>query len=79
MAAAAREANAQAIRSHSARDPVGINLALFDPAGFAKREPAHGRNWHLRLEGGRLAAFAAFPSGEVLHFAPEQFGLSALT
>ena len=78
MAAAAREANAQAIRSHSARDPVGINLALFDPAGFAKSEPAHGRNWHLRLEGDRLTAMAAFPHGEVFAFTPEQFGLPAL-
>ena len=78
LADTARKAGAQAIRSYSARDPAGINLALLDPAGFATSAPVHGRNWHLRLEGGRLVAFAAFPSGDVLHFSPEQFGLPAL-
>ena len=44
------------------------------------RQPApdHGRNWHLRLERDRLTAIAAFPSGEVLAFKPQQFGLPAL-
>ena len=44
-------------------------------ACFAKAEPDHGRGWHLRLEGRRLTALAAFPSGEVLEFTAEQFGL----
>ncbi len=78
LAAAVREAGGQAIRSHSARDPQGINIALFDPACFAKDEPDHGRGWHLRLEGRRLAAIAAFPSGDVLEFTAEQFGLPLL-
>jgi hypothetical protein len=78
LAEAARAAGGQAIRSPSARDPQGINLALLDPACFAKSEPDHGRGWHLRLEGGRLAAIAAFPSGEVLEFTAEQFGLPPL-
>ena len=78
LAEAARAAGGQAIRSPSARDPQGINLALFDPACFAKAEPDHGRGWHLRLEGRRLTALAAFPSGEVLEFTAEQFGLPSL-
>ena len=73
-----REANGQAIRARSARDPDGINLALLDPAGFAKPEPDHGRGWHLRHEGNRLTAIAAFPHGEVLAFTPEQFGFPKL-
>jgi len=78
LAASAREADAQAIRSRSARDPGGINLALLDPAGFARKQPEHGRNWHLRFELGRLTAFAAFPGDVVLRFRPEQFGLLPL-
>lgn len=77
LAAATREAGGQAIRSVSARDPDGVNVALFDPACFAKASPTHGRNWHLRLEGNRLSAIAAFPSGEVLEFTAAQFGLPA--
>ncbi len=75
LAAAVREAKGQAIRACSARDPSGINVALLDPAGFAKSEPLHGRNWHLRHEGNRLSAMAAFPHDEVYSFSPEQFGL----
>lgn len=78
LAASAREANGQGIRARSARDPDGINLALLDPAGFAKSEPDHGRNWHLRHEGNRLTAIAAFPYDEVMAFTPEQFGLPKL-
>ena len=78
LAAKVREAEGQAIRTHSARDPEGINVALLDPAGFARAAPVHGRNWHLRLEGERLMAMAAFPHDEVYAFTPGQFGLSAL-
>lgn len=78
LATAVREAGGQAIRSASARDPDGVNVALFDPACFARSPPEHGRNWHLRLEGHRLTAIAAFPSGEVFDFTPEQFGLPPL-
>ena len=79
LAASARAVEAQAIRSRSARDGDGINIALFNPTCFSSREPVHGRNWHLRLEAGRLTAAAAFPGEEVLYFTPEQFGLSPLT
>jgi len=78
LAARVRGAGGQAIRAHSARDPEGINLALLDPAGFGRPAPDHGRGWHLRLEGARLTAMAAFPSDEVLAFTPEQFGLPPL-
>ncbi|MBX7481947.1 RES family NAD+ phosphorylase [Qipengyuania qiaonensis] len=79
LAAAVREAQGQAIRAASARDSRGINLALLDPAGFAKPEPDHGRNWHLRHETDRLTAIAAFPHGEVFAFTPSQFGISQNT
>ncbi|WP_298305632.1 RES family NAD+ phosphorylase [uncultured Erythrobacter sp.] len=79
LAASVREAKGRAIRARSARDPEGINLALLDPSCFAKAEPDHGRNWHLRHEGDRLTAIAAFPHGEVLNFTPDQFGLAGLT
>lgn len=75
LAASVREAGGQAIRARSARDPHGTNLALLDPAGFAKSEPDHGQGWHLRHEGDRLTAIAAFPHAEVLAFTPGQFGL----
>ncbi|TIX51504.1 RES family NAD+ phosphorylase [Alteraurantiacibacter aquimixticola] len=78
LAGNVREANGQAIRAQSARDPEGINIALFDPACFAQKTPDHGRNWHLRLEGERLTAIALFPHDEVLAFSPQQFGLPAL-
>lgn len=78
LAASVRDAKGQAIRARSVRDPDGVNLALFDPAGFAKSEPDHGRGWHLRHEGDRLIALAAFPHGDVLAFTPEQFGLPRL-
>ncbi|PNQ76331.1 hypothetical protein BA950_07560 [Erythrobacter sp. SAORIC-644] len=78
LAASVREANGQAIRARSVRDPGGINLALLDPAGFSKPDPDHGRGWHLRHEGNRLTAIAAFPHSEVLAFTPEQFGFPKL-
>lgn len=78
LAATVRSANGQAIRARSARDPDGINLALLDPAAFAKSGPDHGRNWHLRHEGDRLTAMAAFPHSEVFTFTPDQFGLPKL-
>ncbi|BDW83697.1 hypothetical protein MACH24_31350 [Erythrobacter sp. Dej080120_24] len=75
LAAQVREAGGQGIRAASVRDPEGTNLALLDPACLAKSEPDYGRGWHLRHEGGRLSAIAAFPHSEVLTFSPEQFGL----
>ena len=76
LAAVARAADAQAIRSVSARDPAGrCNVALLDPAGFADRAPRTGKTWHLRIEGSSLIALAAFPSDLQVRFTAEQFGL----
>lgn len=76
LATAARAANAQLIRSTSARDPGHrANLALIDPSGFAARAPKHRQSWHVRYEGGQLTALAAFPGRERTMFTPEQFGL----
>ncbi|PAX09036.1 hypothetical protein CKY28_06815 [Sphingomonas lenta] len=77
LAASARMAQAQAIRSFSARDPAGrCNVALLDPAGFADRAPRTGKTWHLRIEGSPLIALAAFPSDLQARFTAEQFGLT---
>jgi len=78
IAAKVREAEGQAIRAQSVREPNGFNVALFDPACFGQSTPDHERGWHLRLEGKRLTAIAAFPHGDVLAFMPEQFGLPSL-
>jgi len=79
LAGSARAAGTQAIHSLSARATDGVNVALLDPACFAGRDPEHGGNWHLRLEGGRLIAMAAFPSTAVLQFTPEQFKLASMS
>jgi hypothetical protein len=76
LAAAAREAGAQLIRSLSARDSEARpNVALLDPAGFAARTPSYRQTWHFRFERGRLSAIAAFPGGGSFTFGPETFGL----
>lgn len=64
LAGAARMADAQLIRSISARDPeMRANVAIFDPAAIASGGPAYGQTWHFRFEQGRLSALAAFPGG----------------
>ncbi|QCI95864.1 MULTISPECIES: RES family NAD+ phosphorylase [unclassified Novosphingobium] len=76
LAAQAREARIALIRTRSARDPGGgCNLVLFDPAAFARQQPVIRRTWHLRHEGGRLLALAAFPAEERFVFTAAQFGL----
>ena len=73
----ARVANAQAIRSISARDPQqGCNVALLDPAVFSSAQPNMRQTWHLRFEDGRLSCIAAFPGGGAHTFVPSDFGLS---
>ena len=77
LAAQARIAETQVIRSASARDPEArANLAILDPAAFASSQPRYGQTWHLRFEGDRLTAFAAFPSNERIAFHPHEFGLA---
>jgi len=78
LAAVARDVETQVIRSTSARDPqVRANLAILDPAAFASSQPHYGQTWHLRFEGDRLTAFAAFPSNERIAFRAQDFGLVA--
>ena len=77
LAATARIAETQIIRSTSARDPhARANLAILDPAAFASSQPHYGQTWHLRFEGDRLTAFAAFPSNERIAFSAQDFGLA---
>ncbi|KQX22795.1 MULTISPECIES: RES family NAD+ phosphorylase [unclassified Sphingomonas] len=78
FARAARRIAAQAIRYTSIRDPAHrANVALLDPAAFAKAVPDIRQTWHFRHEGGRMTAYAAFPSDERHSFSYEQFGLPA--
>ncbi|MEO0032462.1 MAG: hypothetical protein RIS94_2220 [Pseudomonadota bacterium] len=76
LATAAREIAAELIRTQSARDPAGgCNLVVLAPAAFASPEPVVRRTWHLRFEGGRLSALAAFPGDERFVFTADQFGM----
>lgn len=76
LARAARGIATQAIRYVSVRDPDHrANIALLDPAAFAKSVPDIRQTWHFRYEGGRMTAYAAFPSDERYAFSFEQFGL----
>jgi hypothetical protein len=76
LAGVARAASCQAVRYRSARDPESrANLALFDPAGFAQPAPRMETSWHLRIEGRKVFALAAFPSTRQLRFSAETFGL----
>jgi hypothetical protein len=42
---------------------------------FAEVTPRPQRTWHFRFEGGRLTAFAAFPSDDRVEFTYAEFGL----
>jgi hypothetical protein len=75
LAAEARLATSQAIRTASTRDPAGINVVLLDPAAFAESKPRHGKTWHLRCEGERLTALAALPHTDRMDFSARNFGL----
>lgn len=78
FAAAARHIDTQAIRYESVRDPEGqANIAIFDPRAVDGESLQIARSWHFRFEGGRLSAFAAYPSPQHLTFTFEQFGLTA--
>lgn len=78
FARAARGIAGQAIRYVSVRDPGRrANIALLDPTAFTAAAPDIRQTWHFRFEGGRLTAYAAFPSDERHIFTFEQFGLPA--
>jgi hypothetical protein len=77
LATAARAIGAQAIRSKSARDPLGgTNVAILDPAVFRERAPRIEETWHLRFDGADLVALAAFPSALRFTFGFATLGLS---
>lgn len=78
LAAEARQAGTQLLRTISARDPRGYNIVIFDPAAFAARAPRHGKTWHLRYENGRLIALAALPHAGRFEFTGAGFGLVQL-
>jgi RES domain len=74
----ARALGTQLIRYISVRDPAdGMNVALFDPSGFAVQAPTIEQTWHLRFEKAGLTAMAAFPATDHYHFTAAHFGLSA--
>jgi hypothetical protein len=62
LAAQARLAAVQTIRTLSVRDAERrANIVILDPASFAS-QPRPAQTWHLRIEAGQLTALAAFPS-----------------
>ncbi|HQV05052.1 MULTISPECIES: RES family NAD+ phosphorylase [Novosphingobium] len=74
---AAREAGAMLIRTRSVRDSTGgHNVVVLAPEAFTAVQPAIRRTWHLRFEGGRLTALAAFPSEHRFVFTGADFGLT---
>ncbi len=73
FAEAARTAECALIRTESARDPGGgCNVALFDPAAFARREPSALATWHLDANAHGVRAIADF-RGDRLQFPREAF------
>ncbi len=78
LAAQARLAAVQTIRTVSVRDAERrANIVILDPASFAS-QPRPAQTWHLRIEAGQLTALAAFPSRDRHIFTPAQFGLPDL-
>lgn len=74
---AAREAGVLVIRTRSTRDPaLGHNVVVLTPEAFAAAQPTIRRTWHLRFEGGRLTALAAFPSEDRFVFTGADFNLA---
>lgn len=78
LAAEARKADIAIIRYESVRDPEHrANLAVLDPAAIRSTKPYHRNTWHLKFEGERLTAFAAFPSNERYSFTVNDFHIAA--
>lgn len=76
LAAAARQASLELIRYESVRDPEHrANIAVLEPAAIRSSHPSHRNTWHLKFEGNRLTAFAAFPSNVRHSFEAAEFGL----
>jgi hypothetical protein len=78
LAAQARLAHVQTIRTLSVRDSArGANIVILDPASFVS-QPRPAQTWHLRIEAEQLTALAAFPSSDRHIFTAAQFGLPDL-
>ncbi|WP_343061170.1 RES family NAD+ phosphorylase [Novosphingobium flavum] len=76
LAAEARIAGTEILRTRSVRDAAGgCNVVILDPAAFVERTHRLGRTWHFRFQDGRLLALAAFPSPDQLEFTAAGFGL----
>ena len=61
IADAAREANLQAIRYRSVRDPKGANIALLSCRGFARAKPLDPQTWRIRIGALGVQAICEFP------------------
>ncbi|MFN3458319.1 MAG: RES family NAD+ phosphorylase [Novosphingobium sp.] len=78
LAAEARVAATHLIRTRSVRDPAGFNVVNLDAVAFAEARTHHGKTWHLRYEGDRLIALAAFPHDDRFEFSAAGFGLGQI-
>jgi hypothetical protein len=78
LAAEARVAATHLIRTRSVRDPAGFNVVILDAVAFAEARTHHGKTWHLRYEGDRLIALAAFPHDDRFAFSATEFGLGQI-
>jgi hypothetical protein len=61
IADVAREAEMQAIRYRSVRDPKGANIALLTCKGFVKARPLEPQTWRIRIGSFGLQAISEFP------------------
>ena len=61
IADVAREAELQAIRYRSVRDPKGANVALLTCKGFAKAKPLEPQTWRIRIGSFGIQAICEFP------------------
>lgn len=72
LADAAREADIDALRYPSARDPNGINVALLTCRAFIAREPLDRQTWRLGLNPHGVRAVCDFPDAH-LEFTRDAF------
>ena len=72
LADAAREAAVDVLRYPSARDPVGVNVALLTCRAFTVREPIERQTWRLGLNAHGVRALCDFPDAR-LEFTRETF------
>jgi hypothetical protein len=61
LAGAAREADLEAIRYRSVRDPKGFNIALLACRAFARSKPVDWQSWRIRIAASGVQAICEFP------------------